>query len=132
MKKDKVKILSLAVFNSLKNKNEKEINNIVNNFKDYLQKHSFNNLIPEILKELERLNLADNNVIVVNILSENNLNKEEINNITTILEKKLKKKIKVKSNKENILGGLIIKYQDKIIDMSLKRVLKNLNKQLSN
>ncbi|OGY96996.1 MAG: hypothetical protein A2543_02480 [Candidatus Komeilibacteria bacterium RIFOXYD2_FULL_37_8] len=70
---------------------------------------------------------------MANITSREELSPAEIKTIEDLVSKKTKKKVVVRQEEDkNILGGTIIKYEDKIIDLSIKNQLKNLAKQLSN
>jgi len=130
MKKNKAYILAKAVYSTLNNTDDKE--KVVTSFIIYLEKHSLLTLIPNILEELENIHLEEKDIIKTEILSSEELNKEELDNISRLLKNKLNKDINIKTKQDkNLLGGLVIKYKDKIIDLSLKKQLKNLNKQLN-
>ncbi len=130
MKKNKAYILAKAVYSTLNNTDDKE--KVVSSFITYLEKHSLLTLIPNILEELENIHLEEKDIIKTEILSSEELNKEELDNISRLLKNKLNKDINIKTKQDkNLLGGLVIKYKDKIIDLSLKKQLKNLNKQLN-
>ena len=130
MKKNKAYILAKAVYSTLNNTDDKE--KVVSSFIIYLEKHSLLTLIPNILEELENIHLEEKDIIKTEILSSEELNKEELDNISRLLKNKLNKDINIKTKQDkNLLGGLVIKYKDKIIDLSLKKQLKNLNKQLN-
>ena len=130
MKKNKAYILAKAVYSTLNNTDDKE--KVVSSFITYLEKHSLLTLIPNILEELENIHLEEKDIIKTEILSSEELNKEELDNISRLLKNKLNKDINIKTKQDkNLLGGLVIKYKDKIIDLSLKKQLKNLSKQLN-
>ena len=76
--------------------------------------------LSEVINEL--LNLIDevNNVVTVEVISTSKLSEIEKLSITNYFIKKLNKKITLKEViDEKLVGGLVIKYEGKIIDGSL-------------
>ena len=76
--------------------------------------------LSEVINEL--LNLIDevNNVVTVEVISISKLSEIEKLSITNYIIKKLNKKITLKEViDEKLVGGLVIKYEGKIIDGSL-------------
>ncbi|OGY93439.1 MAG: ATP synthase F1 subunit delta [Candidatus Komeilibacteria bacterium RIFOXYC1_FULL_37_11] len=133
MKKYTAKILATALYRASLGKEGKELEKIMNNFSSYLMDHRLVAMIPGILKELENLHFNTEGIVVANITSREELSPAEIKTIEDLVSKKTKKKVVVRQEEDkNILGGTIIKYEDKIIDLSIKNQLKNLAKQLSN
>lgn len=130
MKKNKAYILAKAVYTTLKNTDNKE--KVVSSFIIYLEKHSLLALIPNILEELDNIHLKEQGIIKTEVLSSEELNKEELDGINKLLKNRLNADINIQNKQDkSLLGGLIIKYKDKIIDLSFKKQLKNLNKQLN-
>ena len=67
------------------------------------------------------------------IYSAKALNEEQINNIKQSLSKKLNKEIIIKASvKPELIGGLIINIDGKVIDNSIKKSLENIKKSLIN
>ena len=130
MKKDQAKILAKAIYQAMQDKDNKEI---IANFSSYLKDHRLVYLIPVILKEFEKINLIATDHIAASVTSKDELDNKEVNKIKNIIEERSKKKVIIKQElDQNILGGVVIKYQDKLLDLSLKKQLNNLSKQLSN
>jgi F-type H+-transporting ATPase subunit delta len=128
--KDQAKILAKAIYQAMQDKDNKEI---IANFSSYLKDHRLVYLIPVILKELEKINLIATDHIAASVTSKDELDNKEVNKIKNIIEERSKKKVIIKQElDQNILGGVVIKYQDKLLDLSLKKQLNNLSKQLSN
>lgn len=133
MKKNTAKILATALYQASLGKDGKELEKIMNNFSAYLVDHHLVVMIPSILKELENLHFAAEGIVVASITSREVLSPAEIKKIEALVSGKTKKKVVVRQTEDkNILGGTIIKYEDKIIDLSISHQLKNLAKQLSN
>jgi F-type H+-transporting ATPase subunit delta len=104
----------------------------VANFLLILEKNNDLKYLDSIISALKGLLNEKSNLAEIEIEVTENLNEEEINNIKTKLEKKLQKKVilKTKVNKE-ILGGIIIKIGDNLIDNSLKGKLIKLKDELN-
>ena len=128
--KDKAKILAKAIYQALQDKDNKEI---ISSFSDYLKSHRLVYLIPVILKELEKINLIATGHIAATVTSKDELDNKEVNEIKNIIEQRSSKKVIIKEElDQNILGGVVIMYQDKLLDLSLKKHLNCLSKALSN
>lgn len=74
----------------------------------------------EVVTELKNLIDEENGVVTVEVLTISKLSELEKLSITSYFIKKLGKKIELKETiDEKLVGGLVIKYQGKIIDGSL-------------
>lgn len=133
MKNNQAKILAAAVYRAIQGKQGKDLQMVIDNFSKYLSQHHLVNMIPKVLLELENFYFTDNNIIATKISSRSELEKQEIDKIAELVQQKTNKKVDVRQDQEEkLLGGAVIKYDDKIIDMSLRHQLSNLAKQLSN
>ena len=131
--KDKAKILAKSVYEAVSGKDKKAAEKIVANFLAYLKNHRLINLSPSILYELEGLYFQEQGIVGATIYSKDKLAEKQISEISKLLSDKTKKKIVVSQIvDEDIIGGAIVRYQDKIIDLSIKNQLNKLAKQLSN
>lgn len=128
----KIKILANSIYNATKDAKHKDLEMVADNFSDYLQKHHLEKFIPDILKELENLHLTEAGIVSAEVTSKEKLSETVVKHIEDLLIKRTHKKILVKSvMNEEIIGGVSIKYGDKVIDLSLKNHLHNLSKQLN-
>lgn len=76
--------------------------------------------LKEVVTELKNLIDEENGVVTVEVLTISKLSELEKLSITSYFIKKLGKKIELKETiDEKLVGGLVIKYQGKIIDGSL-------------
>ncbi len=131
--KDQAKILAKGVYTALSGKDKKQSDLIVKNFLAYLEEHRLVKMVPDILAELQILYFAEQGIVKAEISAKDKLNDVAVKNITEIVQKKTGKKVEVSQiMDETLLGGAIIKYEDKVIDLSLKNQLNKLAKQLSN
>src|SRR3989339_2085153 len=131
--KAQVKILAKAVYQALVDKNKQDTIKIVDNFIAYLKQHHFLPLLSEILAELKVLEQTDKNILAVELVSARALDKHSITEATKYLQQKSTQTLEITETiDEQLLGGMKIKYQDKVLDLSLKKQINNLNKSLVN
>ena len=109
----------------------KQVNDkIINFLKVLISKKRFqelNNIVQAYSDELDKIN----NIKRAEVISAVELSKEQMQKLTKKLQNKLKKNVVIKSSLDkNIIGGLIIKIDDDVIDNSLKNKLENLSKNI--
>lgn len=109
--------------------NPDNIKSVASNFWRVLQK---NKQYKDFTKIVESLNIEDakkQDKILVDIYSENELNINEILEITNTLEKKFKKSIILQKNiKKNLHGGVLIKTEDEVFDLSINNKIEQLKR----
>jgi F-type H+-transporting ATPase subunit delta len=107
--------------------------NAVNNFMLLLIKRKLFKLIPEIFSKYNNLYLTNNNQIQIDIISAKLLTDIEkqliLNKLIKYFNKNLVPNFLINSS---IISGIIVKYNDKVMDFSLKNKLLNLKKLLKN
>lgn len=133
MNKNQAKILAAGVYQAIKGKKGQDLEKVVANFSEYLAQHHLVSMIPNILRELEKFYFADHNIIAAIVSSRSELDKQEVDKISKLVQQKTAKQVEIRQEQDELLlGGAVIRYDDKIIDMSLRHQLSNLAKQLSN
>ena len=132
-KNEEIKILARSIYEVVKDKKETELAKVVDNFVMYLKQKGLMRMIPDILSQLESLYLEDKHMLKLNIFSKFELAADEVQAISRLVEKKSGKGVKLEKRlDEEMLGGARLRYEDKIIDFSLKTQINNLAKELSN
>ncbi len=87
--------------------------------------------LPIIIKNYLKLYREYHGIKEVEITSAIEIDKEETEKIKAIISKTLNSQIELtKQTKPEILGGIIIRIEDKMLDMSVSTQLKNIKKQL--
>jgi len=130
--KDTAKILARGAYLAISEKDKSQTETIVNNFLLYLKNHHLDNLIPKILEELEKLYLTEKGIIKTTITAKEKLADKEVKQIADLVSQRSGKKVEIKEElNDALIGGAVIKYQDKVIDLSIKKQLNNLAKQLA-
>lgn len=133
MKKDQAKILAAALYKASADKKGKELDKVIANFSAYLSQHRLVSMIPNILGQLENIHFLKEGIIAAKITSREELAQAEIKKLSDLIKVKTKQAVVVKTEiDQELIGGVVVKYNDKIIDMSIKHQLNNLAKQLSN
>ncbi len=98
---------------------------------DFLKNKNKNNLIPTILEEVKNISYQENDQILTEVWSRYALTENEQASIKTRLHKQTGRQAVIKHSVANdIFGGLLIKYEDKIIDLTIKKQLENLEQYL--
>ena len=114
---------AILLYDALIQADEKKKKEIADIFINFLKaKNSFKRG-KMIVRELEKYNKKKKGIESLEITSAGELSEENLKNISNIFGKhsEITKKIE-----KNIIGGVIIKTEDKIFDASLKKQLKNL------
>lgn len=131
--KDTTKILAKGVYRALSGKDKKQSDLIVANFLSYITSHKLEKMIPSVLEELEKIYFTEKGIVSASIYSKEKLDEKQIKAIAKLIEGKTNKTVVSKEEiDESLIGGAVVKYNDKVIDMSIKNQLNNLAKDLAN
>lgn len=125
---------AIGLFNSIADKDGNEIKNIVNNFVSLLIENNDLSKAGKISEIFSSLWNKKNKIIESEIVTAKKLDEKSLASLKNFLINQSKAEeiiIKEKIDK-NILGGVIIKYDDKILDKSLKTKIRNLKKSIKN
>lgn len=110
----------------------KDASDVVRNFLKLLVEKNRFSLFNDIVGVYNKLLDDVNEVARIEIISAVGLNEEEKNVIESKLNAKIHKQLAIKYNVDNsIIAGLIIKYGDDVIDMSLAQKLQNLKQEIT-
>jgi F-type H+-transporting ATPase subunit delta len=121
-----------ALFDSLEGTDPKEIDLVLNNFVEVLSANNDIKLFGEIETEFHRLELAKKGTKLAEVTSAHALSKENERNIIQELNKIVKGDVELKKKiDERILGGVVIRLDDQLIDASVKGDLDKLKEELS-
>jgi len=115
----------------LKNVFKSRVSEKIYNFIYILIKNKDIKLLENILYNFKSKVLEEKNTIEARVFFASEPTKLEENRIVKILEERTKKKIKLKKTIDpKILGGVVIKIKDELIDLSLGQKLKMLYEDL--
>jgi len=118
---------ALGLYEAIKTLESKtQIQGAIKNFILILKKERALYLIPKIISAFEKIYKKENGIIDIEVTTKNEI---DFNTIIKNLGNKLEIKKKIDSN---IIGGLILKYEDNLIDGSLKKKLEILKEGFKN
>lgn len=124
---------ALSLYESLKGKTDKtELKKVLHNFVAILGKSNNLNKESEIIEIFENIWSAENGELKAELTSARELSKESRETVVNYLKEKsgAEKIILEESTDKTILGGFILKYNNRIIDGSLRSSLGDLATQL--
>jgi F-type H+-transporting ATPase subunit delta len=130
--KPTVKQYAQSLFEVTKEKDESETRKAIKKLAEIIARNNDANKKEKVISEFGKIWNKENNIMEVEISSKRNLSEEEKENLSHYIVKLCGAKeiiVKQKVDK-NILGGLIIKYGDKILDASLRTVVGELKKSI--
>ena len=79
------------------------------------------------MEELEKLYLTEKGIIKTTITAKEKLADKEVKQIADLVSQRSGKKVEIREElNDALIGGVVIKYQDKVIDLSIKKQLNNL------
>jgi len=120
-----------ALYNSLSEASDKEHDKILDRFVGVLRANRALGMAGRIEEEFRRYDNEAKGVRLAEVTSARELTKEEEQKIVSELNRYVAGKAEIKKKvDEGLLGGIVIKLEDEIIDGSLRRRLKELKERL--
>lgn len=122
---------AIALYESLKDSLGKNTDEIIRNFVHTLAHRGILGRADKIIADFIKYYNAQEGITRLEITSANGLDGDQENTIIKLFEKALGKKIELqKTIDKNILGGIVVKYDDKVVDGSIAYQLGQLRKEL--
>jgi len=123
---------AITLYELTDGKSEKEILDILKNFSILLKKRNYLSKTDLILEEFNKVWNTEKNIVNAKIVSARPLDSDLKQNIINYISSasKAKEVFLEEDIDKNILGGVIIKYNDKVIDSCLKTRVNILGKSL--
>lgn len=123
---------ALALYEAIQGKKDGEVRADMKKFVEMLAKNNDFKKRVEIIRELDKIFKREEGILEAEVTSANPLKREMVKELKEYIEKvSNSKKIELKENiDKNILGGVIIKYEDQIIDGSLRMQLNEMGNKL--
>ncbi len=128
----KPKQYAQAFYEALKGKDEKQMRNIIDNFARVLVNNQDATKESKIIEKFNDIWNQENNITEVRVITSVNVDKDILEALNSYISQKTQaNKVKIKNQlNKDMLGGVIIRYEDKIIDDSLKSRVKQLKNKL--
>ncbi|MBX4204640.1 MAG: ATP synthase F1 subunit delta [Candidatus Doudnabacteria bacterium] len=122
-----------ALYDSLEDTNPKDVDLVLNNFVEVLVQNNDIKTFDLIEEEFHKLELEKKGKRLAEVTTAHPISKETERDIIHELNKIVKGDVEVKKRiDERILGGVVIKLDDQLIDASVKGELNKLKDELSN
>src|SRR3989338_8412889 len=120
-----------ALMDSITDTDPKHLDLVLDNFVQVLVDNSALRMFDEITEEFHKLELAKKGIKQVEITSVHPINQENEKEILHQLNKLVKGNLELKKKvDENIIGGVIVKIEDQMLDASVKNNLEQLRNEL--
>jgi F-type H+-transporting ATPase subunit delta len=120
-----------ALMDSLQNTNPSDQEKILDNFVKVLVANNDLRLFDQIAQEFHKIDLNRQGIKQVNVRSAHPLTKENEKAILAELNKLAKTKFEVKQEvDERLIGGVVIKMDDQVLDTTVKNQLEQLKDHL--
>ena len=122
-----------TLYELTENKSSQEVDKTVFNFTQIVRKNRQSKLFPKILESFNGIWNIKNKVAEAQLISREKLDDETEKKIEEYIKRKYKVE-KVLINRkidENVVGGIIIRVGDDVLDQSIKGQLRKLNKELT-
>lgn len=127
------KIYAASLYASSQELKGVKLEAVVAEFINLLESRHHQHMIPAVLKELQAIYFQAEGIVATKVISKEPLDTAILSKLKKIISKKSGKQVAIVSEQdENLLGGLIVKYDDKIMDLSIDNQLKKLSYQLKN
>ena len=126
--------LAWAIYESSVGKSPKEMEDIVKNTIEFMNRNHLIGKAPEILKKLEEITDKMEGRVRVMITSKNKLSTSALKDVKEMIEERYEAKeiLITEILDKKILGGIKISINDEIIDLTLKNKLNQLEDYLKN
>ena len=121
-----------ALMDSLTDTDPKHIDLILDNFVFVLVENNALRMYDEIAEEFHKLELEKKGIKQVEVTSAHPINHENEKDILHELNKLAKNHYEIKKKvDESLIGGVVIRMEDQVLDASVKNNLEQLKKELS-
>ena len=124
---------STALYEAVKDKKKGEVKSLIKDFAKLIIQNNDTSKLDKIINEYEKVWNRDQGIVNAEVISAKALDKPTIKYLNDYIKKTTKAK-KIELNKEiddNLLGGVVVKYGDKVLDGSLKTKLNELKSSMT-
>jgi len=121
-----------SLYEAVKGKNDSQVKDAVKNFLEILIANNDISKADKIVKEFKKLWNKEEGIVEAEVVSARELGSDIIKLLNGYIVKLSKAKKVILNNKidKDVLGGVVIKYEDKILDGSLRTKLGELKNEM--
>lgn len=131
MKKISAKQYAVSLYEAAEGLSEKDLPEIISGFVKILIKSNNSKLTGKITEEFEKYFKEQKNIETVEVGTARELSESEKDKIISKLEAALDKKIELEESVDpRLIGGIRIKYKDRLVDGSIKARLRSLKDKI--
>lgn len=126
------KQFALSLYEAVEKKSPAQVKATIKKFVELLAERNSLVKAGEIIKEFEKIWYEENGIVEAEITSANGLSKEMIKHLKNYIKNLSGAKEVIASEKvdQSLLGGVVIRFSDKVIDGSMKERLNDLRSSL--
>lgn len=131
--KEQTKYLALALLNVCQAKNSKQVDLIVDNLFHLLRVQGRLGDLPRVINIVKDLQLAEQGKVKIRVSSAYKLKDAELKLVAKFAQQLQNQDVEFEEKIDNnLIGGVVLRYQDKLIDLSLRQRINKLNEALIN
>jgi F-type H+-transporting ATPase subunit delta len=121
-----------SLYQAVESKTKREVNEVIENFFQILITNNDTSKLNQIIEHFEKIWNKRQGIVEARVVSANKLSNKIVKLLNSYIAKLSgAKKVKIEERiDKNVLGGVVIKYEDKILDGSLKNRLDELKAQI--
>lgn len=121
-----------ALYEIVESSSEKETEALARKFAEVVFKQGDASKTDDILRQFEEIWNKKNGIVEVEVTSAHKVSEKELEKIKTYITKRTNaQKVEVKEViDEKVLGGVVVRYNDYVIDFGVKRKIKELTKKI--
>ena len=132
MKRITAKQYATSLYESIKDSEGEELNQRIQNFLDLVKKNKDLKILNNIFKTFVEVHQKEEGILNAEVTSGRELSSKVKTEIINWLKNQTNRTASLEEKiDQSILGGIIIKFEDTIVDASLKNNLKRLQKSLT-
>ncbi len=131
--KEQIKYLAQALFNVSQNKTPKQIDAVNDNLLKLLRAQGRLGDLPELVSLVKDLQLRQQGKVKIKVSSFYALKDSELKLVAKLAKQLSDQEVELEQKVDSgLIGGVVLRYQDKLIDLSLRQKLNKLNEALIN
>jgi F-type H+-transporting ATPase subunit delta len=122
-----------ALFDLTAQKDKKEVTKTIAEFVRVLVLNNHLSRAQEIINEFEKLTDVKDNIVRAKVQSAKELENDSLDSVSSFVKEvtKAEKVVLEQEVKKDLLGGVIVRYGDRVIDFSLKNKVRELREKMS-